>query len=189
MTFLINPKKKDKTEIVWIYGSSGAGKETFIKFLCERHSTTLLSTLSWNDKVLIPCVESIDWVAQYYKDPLGSNRKNLVDIVVNLAKNQSAVVLVKGQDLDLKYNRPQILKKKLPDCSHKIIFLHTNVTELLRRWKSKKWWENTYTEKTVREWLLPQIDRIDELKDDFEIIALDSSSLSKYPRTSFPPKL
>lgn len=175
-------------EIVWVFGSSGAGKETFIKYLTNNPSEELINLLGWGSKKIEFCSESIEYVAQFYKDPLGKKREEILEGVLKLVSDNS-VILIKGQDLDFKYGRLQKLKKLLPSCKHKIIFLHADTKTLLERWKTKKWWEESYTEQTVIDWLKPQIENILKLKDEFEIIGLNSEDNNTYEITYFPPTL
>jgi len=176
-----------KGEIVWVFGSSGSGKATFLKYLCDKHPKDLIELLGWTDKKIIPCLESLRFIAQYSGDPLGTRREELMTVIPKLATTDDAVIIIKGQDLDLKRNRLLRLKKLLPYHKHRIIFLHTSIQELYKRWKSKPWWHPEDTEETVKEWLKPQITTLLALNMEFEITALDSSYLNYYCKIDFPP--
>jgi hypothetical protein len=177
------------TEIVWVYGSSGSGKETFIRHIIDNKPTELLKRLGWLGKKLQLCSESVNHIAQFYQDPVGDKRGELLDSVFRLAQNENSVVLIKGQDLDLKHKRLIRLREKLPERDHKIIFLHANIQELYRRWHLKSWWEESFTEETVKEWLVPQIESLERLSDVFEITSLESDAEKKYKTVKFPPKM
>lgn len=179
----------NKTKIVWIYGSSGSGKETFIRHTIKYKPLELLQRLGWNRMKLTFVPESIEYIAQYQNDPVGDKREKIINTVVSLVGDIPQVILIKGQDLDLKHLRLQRLKEKLPDCDHSIIFLHADITELYRRWHSKSWWDPKFSQETVKKWLLSQISKLEKLSLEFEIRALLSDSTKSYKNTDFPPFL
>jgi len=179
---------KDKLPIiVWVYGASGAGKETFLKYMTSKKSKQLINRLGWKNKKIIPIKESVDYLAQYDEDPQGDKRKDIIDKVIKISKKPNLVILIKGQDIDLEAKLPQKLRKKLPRCSHQVIYLHTNPKTLLLRCKPKKWWDNRYSITTLKKWTSYQLRLLSKLKA-FEIIALDSGNGKNYISTIFPPK-
>ena len=170
-----------KGKIIWVYGSSAAGKETFIKSVTRSDADELLQYFGWSNQPVIMCKESIDWVAQYENDPLGDKRAELLDVISHLAKqNPTAIVLVKGQDLDLKAGRLKSLKDTVLSHDHEIIFLEVGIEEIFRRLKNKQWWEESFTREMVKGWLTQQLVYLKALQKEFKITVLDARAESEY---------
>ena len=47
-------------KIIWVFGPSAVGKETFIKHIQSGNQSELLARLGWADKNIVVCNESID---------------------------------------------------------------------------------------------------------------------------------
>lgn len=180
-----------KATIVWVFGGSGAGKETFIRYVVKSKPQDLLLRLGWEGRDIIACEESMEWVSQGENDPRGPKREDLLHVIPKYAtEKQNEIFLVKGQDVDLKYDRPQRLKSILPDFEHKILYIHTDSEEQLNRWKkSKQWYKETYTVETAKNWLLTQLGMLAKLKDDFEIVAIHGGEGRDYEAVSLPNEL
>ncbi|OYV63594.1 MAG: hypothetical protein B7X03_01080 [Parcubacteria group bacterium 21-58-10] len=177
----MNDTREKRNEIVWVYGGSAAGKETFIKFISEQHPQKLLESLRWGNKQIVPCTESMEWVAQYEGDPKGPLRAEIPNVVVGLnSQNTNVVILVKGQDLDLEADRPRKLKTLLPEDRHRIIYIDTNIDEVFKRLQRKPWWEDSFTKEEAQQWLDHQHELLRGLRDEFEITAVDGSTKGAY---------
>jgi len=178
----IMKKTSNKNEIVWVYGSSAAGKKTFILTILENKPLDLIESLGWRNKQIILCSESIEWITQYKGDPLGAKREGIPQIVVNLSNNnENSVILIKGQDLDLKNNRLLKVKAKLPGQKHRIIFLHADIDEIFKRINAKEWFDpKKETKDKLKEWLRGQIGYLQELRDDFGITVIRSNHEQNY---------
>jgi len=173
-------------EIVWIYGSSAVGKETFIRELMDNPSEILINRLGWQNKKLITIWEGIEHIAQYKGDPEGKKRREIINKILDI-KDDNVVIIIKGQDIDIRNGLPQSLKNKLPDCKHKIISLYTNIEIVYERCKNKSWWDkNKVTLEEFKGWLSHQIKLISDL-NGFEIISISNED-KKYEQISFPPK-
>jgi len=174
------------TEIVWVYGNSGAGKETFMRTISEEKPFDVINRFGWADKKIIPCIESIKWIAQYKDDPRGEERKKLPAIILRLAAKTNSVVLIKGQNLDLLAGRLRETRTRLPQCRHKIIFIKTKIDEVYERLKRKPWWKKYYTKKYIRESINNQIKEIKDLQKEFEITAISGNAGENYKIVNFP---
>lgn len=179
----------NQSEVVWVFGAGGSGKETFIRHLVEDKPKDLITLLDWEGKEILACWDSIKLAVQYYGDPSGDRRLGLKTIIPKIALKQNSVTLIKGQYIDFENGTLLKVRKVLPDYFHKVIFLHTDFAELLRRWRTKKWWDDKYTVRTVKQWLETQIEELQSLPDDFQITALDSSDPENYKKIDFPPKI
>lgn len=177
-------------KIVWVYGPSAAGKETFIVYIEKIQPKEILKRLGFNDKKLIICKESIDWVAQSKEDPKKELRKSLANIIIEYSKvNSNSVILIKGQDIDFNNEHLITVKNALVEDSHEILYLYLDFQDLYSRYVQKPWWDNLKTKKVCLGSLKKQVKKIEahEAKG-FRIKALDSSN-KKYIDANFPPDL
>jgi hypothetical protein len=164
-----------------VFGSSAAGKETFLRTVQQNGTTTLLQALGWSNPVII-CEESIAWVAQFENDPLGTERRRLPEKIVQYAtENKTAVICIKGQDLDLENNRLEIVREKLPEYEHHIFFLEVSIKELTFRVRSKPWWTEENDEEEMQEWLEYQKTFLRKIEKDFIVTVLDAENGTQYP--------
>jgi shikimate kinase len=178
------------TNIVWIYGSSASGKATFINRLLNNLSQDLIDRLGWKNKKIICVEESIKYVGQFNNDPVLKKRIQIINKVKNLSNKSNLVILIKGQDVDLKSNLPNILQEELPNAKHQIIFLHADLQILYERCRKKTWWTKEDEEAGIedfKEWLSKQLRRLKQLKN-FKITTLDSSDY-EYRQIKFPPEI
>lgn len=177
---------KKSSEIVWVYGSSAAGKETFIRHMIKNPSATLIKELGWKGKKLVPLWESIRHVAQKDKDPVLKIRKKMLGKLPKPRPN--IVILIKGQDVDLVNKLPKKAQEMFPDYDHKIIFLHADFETLVWRCKNKRWWGDNYTVEDVKKWLRYQLRMLSKLKG-FKVVALGSTTPKRYKRVRAPFKV
>jgi len=176
------------TNIVWVFGSSAAGKETFIRKMLTNPSQKLIDCLGWNNKNIVCVEESLQYIGQFENDPIVEKRKQIVDNVKSIANQLDTVILIKGQDIDFKFDLLNKLRKEISNVKHKIIFLHADVGVLFDRCKKKSWWskeDEAEGVKGVKEYLTRQINYLQNL-NDFEIIAFDSMTYN-YKPIKFPP--
>jgi predicted kinase len=177
-------------EIVWVYGPSAAGKETFVRKASQPESEDLRQKLGWGGQLVVPCGESIEWVGRrrIKDDPDVLKREQLVSVVQRVV-TQADVVLIKGQDVDLVANRPNQLLAAEPTYLHKVIYLAVSVAELMQRLPSKPWWNGTDTAEDVLGWTNYQLDMLQKLDPKFALIAIDRSSSKQYEFTELPEQL
>jgi hypothetical protein len=196
-------------EIIWIYGSSAAGKETFIKYILNKPHKELVKRINLENKNIQLLQESIDLIGEYNNDPKQELRLNIPEYTDKLIKknqtlNQNQIqiqkidtIIIKGQDYDLENNTPNKLKQKLktqyPNLIHRIIFLHADFEILYNRIKKKSWWTKELEEKGIeyfKDWLLkeqlPELIKLNKIQN-FEIISIDSSN-KEYNNIALNPK-
>ncbi|MFC1686219.1 hypothetical protein ACFLZZ_04350 [Nanoarchaeota archaeon] len=176
-----------KSKIIWVYGGSAAGKETFIRNMEKNPPKYITNLLRWKDKKIIVSWKSINYIANERKDPKGSKREEILDEVLKLSKKENSVILIKGQDLDLERQRLGRLKEMLPSHKQEIIYLHTDSETMYNRCKRKPWWNKEWDKKGFVKWVKYQVRMLLKLKE-FKIIALDSGDKGGYKRRTFPPK-
>lgn len=177
-------------KIVWVFGPSAVGKETFIKYIASNEQAELLLRLGWGNRKIVICEESINWVVQEDDDGNELLRKNLDRVIQEYSKNNSnSIILIKGQDLDLDNNTLNIVKKSLVKDDHEIIFLYVDFDILYQRYMKKKWWDETMTKDVCKNWAQKQVDLLIYYQSaGFKIKALDSAD-DKYLGINFPERL
>ncbi len=174
-------------EIVWVYGSSAVGKETFIRRMTTNPPRDFLKRMGWNNKKIIMISESIEILAHLFPRDVEEKRKEILNKVLKI-KDKNTVLLIKGQDIDLENELPQRLIKKTPDSKHKILFLHTDIKTVFERCKKKPWWnKEKVTFEEFKSWLQYQIRLLTKLKG-FDITAIDNED-KNYPEIQYPPKI
>ena len=153
-------------EIIWIYGTSASGKETFIKSLMKNRD--LQKSLGLDSHSLAISGESLKNLGN-----LSESRASIVDEVANLLKTKDAVI-IKWQYGDTLLDSPNILHDKFPHLKHTIIKLNVDQLEQVRRLKTKSWWhdEGKESEFTTKESLLVG-ESIKKLNSGFNIVSYD----------------
>ena len=179
--------KKDK-QIIWIFGGSGSGKNRFTQFITKYPSHQLLTRLGWSSKKIIVSEESLLWVGKNIYDPIIKKRKELPEIISSLINMNNDIVLVKGQDYDIRELLPQKTKELLPNYTHKIIYLHTPADIAFARWNERPWKKFWYSKHTTKKFLKITIQHIQTLTNDFPVLALDSTN-DEYLEINFPPSI
>lgn len=165
-------------EIVWIFGTSGSGKETFIKSVLQ--DTNLQEKFGWKDKVIKVCKSSIENIGQFENDPIVNNRDSIINDTRALLVDAD-VILIKWQLVDSDANRLWKLKEIIPDAVHKIIRLQASEPELIDRLRHKAWWHDYGKEKAFIESELKEVKRVVlELSTSFEVTNILSDSNSHY---------
>jgi len=161
-------------EIVWVYGVSAAGKETFIKKMVNDKPFSVVEGLGWDTKNIIPCMESIEYVVQVAGDGNEQKRHLLPTIIKTLDEsNTDSVILIKGQDLDLRADRITQTKILIPQATHRILFIDTPIDAVYERVQNKKWWTGIHPKEELLNWEKNQKNFLRTLQGDFEITIIN----------------
>lgn len=179
---LLNQSSK---EIVWVFGASAAGKETFIRSI--KRSNALQSRFGWSQKRINVCTEGIKFIAQFRNDPVGGKREQIMRAVPKLLRT-SEVIFIKGQDIDLEADRPQRLQRLLPRAKHFFIVITVDKQSLRRRLSKKSWWSPVETPQKVLLEQKVQIARLSHLRG-FTFSSISGRSGMKYRRVPLPKLL
>jgi hypothetical protein len=172
-----------KVEIVWVYGASAAGKESFIRNVQATNAIQRL--FHWQNKRIVVCEESIEWVARFPGDQVAEReRQKLGDIIPILAQD-SDVVLIKGQDVDLSLGTPLDVRRRLPTAIHHIVFIDVGLDELFQRVIHKPWWDGTIRRAEEEGWLEEQIDRLMDIRNMFVFTTIDGRAIGHYEEEDF----
>jgi hypothetical protein len=177
-------------KIIWIFGPSAAGKETFINYINDK-PFELLERLGWRGVNLVICDESLNWVVQSEDDNNEEKRKGLYEVIKKCSNNnQNSAILIKGQDLDFGNNSLIRVKESLLNDEHVIIFLYTDFEVLYGRYKNKVWWNELLTREICKNCAVKQINLLIEHQNNgFQIKSLNSSDDKKYKDIIFPPSM
>jgi len=176
----------NKCQIVWIYGPSGAGKETFIRYIIHNPSEDIISRLGWQGKKISYIKESVDYIGQYFNDPIVDKRKIIVDRVKDNIEDND-IILIKGQDVDFEMNILNDLKKLFPENTHKIIYLYPGFDNIYNRCLTKSWYKEEFTREMFIDWAKGQLEKLKPF-ENLGITALDSSD-KNYKSISYPPNI
>lgn len=130
-------------EVVWVYGASGAGKETFIRDVLSGRRAAVAKQLGWLGRRVASCIPSLDYVGQSDDDQIIHLRSEIPDSV-GLLLESSDVVLVKGQRVDFEAQRLDEVRERFPSCRHRIIVLSVSPEELAARLPRKRWWDDRH---------------------------------------------
>lgn len=164
-------------EIIWVMGSSAAGKETFIRRAVQ--DDALADKLGMHSGAREACQASLEYIAQSPEDPIVAKREQILQQVPQLLE-KAGVVLVKWQFVDSTAKRPDRLQRLLPDVIHRAIVLHPPEEELLGRLEQKKWW-GTYGQLNWTEQELPFVTQaVEALPDTIAVQHLKSGRAENY---------
>ncbi|MFZ3009951.1 MAG: hypothetical protein WA030_02950 [Candidatus Microsaccharimonas sp.] len=133
-------------EVIWVYGTSGSGKETFIKSLLV--TSDLKKAFQLDNKTLVASEESLRNLGQ-----LDNSRSSILEEVANLIRTND-VVVIKWQYGDTLLNSPNVLYERFPNLKHVVIRLNVEADEQTQRLKTKSWWtdngkESEFIEKEI----------------------------------------
>ncbi len=177
--------------IAWIYGSSAAGKETFIRALLSNPPKNVIQQLDWQAKDFVCIEESLAYIGQFENDPITLKRGEIIDAVKSIPDSGNTVILIKGQDVDLHSGLVTTLQNEVPNAWHVVIFLDAPMNILFERARKKSWWSVEDEWEGIegfKKWLIEnQLTYLIQLKD-FEFFAFDSSDTT-YRSAIFPPNI
>jgi hypothetical protein len=125
-------------QIVWVFGDSAAGKETFVRAMISGDPPSIRDGLGWSTSSVVASDASLRWIGQIDDDPITKKRDGIFGEVSALIL-ENDVVLLKGQIVDLEANRPQRLKQAIGGATHNIIYLDAGLQEPFDRLPGKTW--------------------------------------------------
>lgn len=165
-------------ELVWVFGTSASGKQTFISNILR--DKELKNRLGYKGQDIAACQRSLDYLGHIGQEEIVDERRLIVNDVKHLLENHD-VVLVKWQYIDSELKTPQTLKNQLPDIKHHVMNLSISSKENKKRLSGKTWRKEMFndTEFSNREVALVKC-CLDELPPEFCITTLDSSANADY---------
>lgn len=169
-------------EVVWIFGTSAAGKQTFVKRVLT--DKKLAKKLGWENKTIVACQESLNLLGHVGNEEIVKARKSITKIVPKLLENAD-VVLIKWQYVDSHNLTPEKLKELLPMVQHKIILLKVEPDEAKQRLATKTWWKEFWDNTRFADREIEMVNKcIKQLSSDFDITILDSGKNKDYGLTN-----
>lgn len=166
-------------EVVWVFGNSAAGKETFIKYVTESSDKQLYDRLGWTNKKVKVAPSSIDNIGQFLNDPITLMRDGILTETPQLLQ-EADVVLIKWQTVDSEADRIHKLMALLPDVLHRIILISTPRSELTKRLPNKSWWDDDEVDAFIQEENESLVQIISDLKDKLPVIEISGSPADDY---------
>lgn len=153
-------------KIIWIFGVSAAGKETFMKSIIVDDELRKKLGLE-NVKVAIS-EESLVNLGK-----LDVSRLSVVSEVETLIKTNGAV-LIKWQYGDSILNNPEVLYKKFAKAEHTIVNLVVTLPEQVKRLNTKSWWHDVGQEEVfvAKETVLVR-ESIENLRNTFNVLDVE----------------
>ena len=121
-------------KIIWVFGSSASGKETFITSLMKDEALQNLYGIT--NAQIATCRATFDNLGDLRKlrESINNEVKHLLE--------ENEVILIKWQYGDTLLKTPEKLQKKYPENEHIVIVLHVDHKELVRRLRIKSWWHD-----------------------------------------------
>ncbi len=166
-------------EVVWIFGNSAAGKETFIKYAIESGDKELFTRLGWENKKVKAISASIDNIGQYENDPVTLKRDDILTETPRILEEVD-VALIKWQTVDTQKGRIEKLMNLLPNTWHRIILLSTPARELEKRLPNKSWWDDDDVNAFIEEETKNLEELISSLKDKLPVTKISGNPKDYY---------
>lgn len=69
------------TKIVWVFGNSATGKNTFINTIATGKADNIKNSLGWTKHRIIKIQESLDYIGQDEDDPITDRRAEIIAVV------------------------------------------------------------------------------------------------------------
>ncbi len=121
-------------EIIWVFGTSASGKETFIKALLNDND--LQKALGIDGEQIAVSDESLNNLGK-----LDKSRAIIINEASRLLETHE-VLLIKWQYGDTLQNIPDLLYSQYPAYKHTVIKLNVGLKEQKRRLQTKSWWHD-----------------------------------------------
>lgn len=169
-------------QIIWIFGTSTAGKNTFVHRVCS--DQRLRELLGWGSRKVAASTASLTYIGSTKDDPFVAARDNIFTEVPALLLNNDCV-LIKWQFVDSEANRLERLKAAIPEAEHSIICLSAPIEELIERVKTRPSWKGTVDERAYMAWEKGAVGAaLEQMASYFPIEYRDSSSSGQYQVTN-----
>lgn len=128
--------------LIWFFGCSASGKETLIKYIYSRRDEKLNSNLGIDLRKTIILDKSIQYISKHRTDNITEKRFEIVQDIISLCSNHdNMIVLIKGQNSDIRNNFIQIISENLSGISIDIVYVMADVDVLLERVRRKDWYD------------------------------------------------
>ena len=149
-------------QIIWIFGTSAAGKETFIRSILT--SDDIKKALGIKSQAIAVSQESLKNLGK-----LDGSRKSIFKEIESLVQNND-VVLLKWQYGDSQIGTPEKMYEIYPNYKHRIIALDVLREDQVDRLKTKIWWYDKGAESDflAKETIIVE-EVIEKLSDKFEV--------------------
>lgn len=177
-------RQESLKEVVWVLGTSSAGKKTFINNLVLGQNQALLDRFGWTGKRVVACTESITFPGDINMAEIVKERSRIPEIVSKLVKDAD-VALIKWQYMDSIKNLPQDLMRMLPQAQHRVIALEVPHDILVHRLNGTDWWPKYYknTEDAAADERLMMREAINQFGQQFIVTRVGGTESGDYSIT------
>jgi hypothetical protein len=166
-------------EVVWVFGNSAAGKESFIRYITSNKDERLLTSLGWQELKVTASEASMKYIGQFHGDLVTEQREQILTEVPELFENSDAV-LIKWQTVDSESGRMQKLKNLLPNAQHRIILIVASNEELSERLPQKSWWDDDDVAGFIAEENKYTVNELSNLQEEFLVTKISGNSTGSY---------
>ena len=124
--------------LICFFGCSACGKETLIKHIYSGHYKNLNCNLDIDLRKTIILDKSIEYISKHRNDNITEKRFEIIhDIILLCSKNDNMIVLIKGQNSDIRNNFIKTINENLSDIIIDIVYVTADVDVLLERFQKK----------------------------------------------------
>lgn len=168
-------------QVIWIVGTSSAGKQTFITRLT--HDRDMQARFGLENKKIAILDRSVSFPGDATMPDIVKERELIPRDASELLRTDVGVVLIKWQYVDSLYLLPEKLEAGMFNANHRVIILESSREESIDRLACKEWWRakgfNEATELYEHEQKLAS-DYIAEFEKKYKTTKLNSSSNAAY---------
>ena len=130
--------------LICFFGCSACGKETLIKHIYSGYDEKLNSNLGIDLKNTIILDKSIEYISKHRNDNITEKRFEIIHDIISLcSKNDNLIILIKGQNSDIRNNFIQIINENLNGIIIDIVYVTADVDDLIERVRKKDWYDTT----------------------------------------------
>jgi hypothetical protein len=164
-------------EMVWVIGSSAAGKETFIRAVTSNDA--IAARFGWTDRTIRTVPASTTYIGQTFDDAITERREEILSEAIVILQ-VADIAIAKWQFVDTTANRLSRLAANMPGVNHRSIILHTDDDQRLKRLINKPWWTDLDAKSFMADEQVMLSTAIKKIPDNFDIIHIDSSAGTQY---------
>lgn len=168
--------------LIWFFGCSASGKKTLIEKIYNNNNPILNSDLNINLKNTIILKDSINYISKNSNDNINDKRFEIINEVVDICnRNDNVIVLIKGQNFDIRNNFFEKIKERLlkSNTSFEIVYVVASKKNLLKRIVTKDWYDNSRNNDEYVKSIKRSLDYM-KLFKNYKITYVKSNSNYKY---------
>lgn len=128
--------------LICFFGCSACGKETLIKHIYNGYNSELNSSLGIDLNKTIILKKSIEYISKHSNDNITEKRFEIINDITSIcSENSDLIILMKGQNSDIRNNFIQIINNKINNICIDLVYVTADIEVLLDRIKTKDWYD------------------------------------------------